>query len=182
MRTKALDEGNCAAARPGGFRGEADKTGREASRNKKLESKRRAHEQNPPRSSGVPKTGPATVEQPISPASRRPAGNTFRINRDGHSSPGLPAGRSLGGGSFNKGRVPATAAHNSPGSANCFSSWGNHASTTVNYPVVSLRTKRLEETTVHFDSVLYEGAAPRHNADHTPTTRSTERKYSGIFN
>jgi hypothetical protein len=45
MRTKALDEGNCAAARPGGFRGEADKTGREASRNKKLESKRRAHEQ-----------------------------------------------------------------------------------------------------------------------------------------
>jgi hypothetical protein len=45
MRTKALDEGNCAAARPGGFRGEADKTGRAASRNKKLESKRRAHEQ-----------------------------------------------------------------------------------------------------------------------------------------
>jgi hypothetical protein len=40
-----LDEGNCAAARPGGFRREADKTGREASRNKNLESKRRAHEQ-----------------------------------------------------------------------------------------------------------------------------------------
>jgi len=45
MRTKALGEGNCAAARPGGFRGEADKTGREASRNKKPEAKRRAHEQ-----------------------------------------------------------------------------------------------------------------------------------------
>jgi hypothetical protein len=44
-KIKALDEGNRAAARPDGFRGEADKTGREAGRNKKLESKRRAHGQ-----------------------------------------------------------------------------------------------------------------------------------------
>src|SRR5664280_327141 len=71
-KINALDKSNRAAARPGGFRGGADKTGREASRNKKLGSKRRAHEQNPPRSSGVPKTGPATIEQPVSPASRRP--------------------------------------------------------------------------------------------------------------
>jgi hypothetical protein len=38
MRTKALDESNRAVARPGGFRGEADKTGRGANRTKKLAS------------------------------------------------------------------------------------------------------------------------------------------------